>query len=63
MSLRNCPLFFVMDTGFRIHLDGDFGDVPPVVDSTSSLFTITYYFPKILVFKRKVKSEEVRVKK
>ena len=26
MSLRNCPLFFVMDTGFRIHLDGDFGE-------------------------------------
>ncbi len=30
---------------------------------TSSLFTITYYFPKILVLKRKVKSEEGIVKK
>jgi len=47
----------------RIHLDGDFSDILPLAVNTSSLFTRTYYFPKILVFKGKVKSEEVIVKK
>ena len=31
----------------RIHLDRDYSDTPALADSTSSLFTITYYFPKI----------------
>ena len=45
------------------HLDGDFSDISPLVHFTSPLFTITYYLPKILVDKRKVKSEKVIVKK
>jgi hypothetical protein len=34
---------------------GDFSDISPLAYFTSSLFTITYYLPKILVDKRKVK--------
>ena len=57
----NLPIIFT--SVVRIHLDGDFSDIPPLAYFTSSLFTITYYLPKILVDKRKVKSEEVIVKK
>ena len=53
----NLPIIFT--SVVRIHLDGDFSDIVPL---PSSLFTITSYLPKILVDKRKVKSEKEKVK-
>ncbi len=44
----------------RIHLDRNFNDIPQLANYTSSLFTITSYFPKILNAIL-VKSEKVKI--
>jgi len=62
-DIKSLNLLIIFASVVRIHLDGDFYIRLRSRHRTSSLFTITSYFPKIQVNKSKVKSEEVIVKK